>query len=183
MPSSRVAEIAATILEHSPTVTSDGRRVALATHRLLAGGAPVGGPADRGTSGLEGSAVQALQDSRPGVFRNDAQPVVGSWDLSIAELWPHGCTSTASGVRLCAWDTLFLPALLGQPADVRSRSPLDGEPITVRVSPGDRARVTAEPRRLDGPRSRVRRLHPQRPPLVRAKAARRPAAMPQAPRQ
>ena len=35
----------------------------------------------------------------------------------------------------CAWDTLFLAPVLGQPADVRSRDPGTGNPIEVRVSP------------------------------------------------
>ena len=35
----------------------------------------------------------------------------------------------------CAWDTLFLAPVLGQPADVRSRDPGTGTPIELRVSP------------------------------------------------
>ena len=136
MLSSRVDEIAATILEHSPPLTDDGRLVALGTYRLLAKGAPVqvGWIAERAR--LDSSRVEALLDSWPGVFRDDAQQVVGYWGLSIAELGPHRLH--VDGVCLsawCAWDTLFLPMLLGQPADVESRSPLDREPISLRVLP------------------------------------------------
>jgi len=134
--SSRVDEIAATILEHSPPLTGDGRRVALATYRLLANGAPVqvGWIAERAR--LDSSRVEALLDSWPGVFRDDAQQVVGYWGLSIVELGQHRLH--IDGVRLsawCAWDTLFLPTLIGQPADVESRSPLDRKPVSLRVRP------------------------------------------------
>jgi len=35
----------------------------------------------------------------------------------------------------CAWDTLFLAPVLGEPADVRSRDPATGTAIALRVSP------------------------------------------------
>jgi alkylmercury lyase len=35
----------------------------------------------------------------------------------------------------CAWDTLFLPALLGQPAHVRSRCPMTGAAVALTVNP------------------------------------------------
>ena len=72
-----IDEIAPTILELSPALTRDGRRVALATYRLLADGAPVEVEQIAARSGLDSSRVQALLDSWPGVFRDQAERVVG----------------------------------------------------------------------------------------------------------
>jgi alkylmercury lyase len=36
----------------------------------------------------------------------------------------------------CAWDTLFLPALLDAPANVRSTCPVGGTAVRLRVEPG-----------------------------------------------
>ena len=137
MLSSRVEETAATILEHSPPLTGDGQRLALATYWLLAEGAPVEVERIAKRTGLDCSQVEALLDSWPGVFRDDAGRLVGFWGPSTTKLGPHRLE--IDGVRLwawCAWDTLFLPALLGRPGDVESRSPLDGQPVGLRVAPG-----------------------------------------------
>lgn len=145
MLSSGVDEIAKTIVEHSPPLTGDGRRVALATYRLLARGAPVEIERIAERTDLDDSLVAALLNSWPGVFRDNAKRVVGFWGLSTMEVGPHRLH--VDGVRLsawCAWDTLFLPALLGQPGDVRSRSPLDWEPISLRVAPNRIESASAE---------------------------------------
>jgi alkylmercury lyase len=143
MLSAPIEEIAASILEHMPPLTPDGARVALATYRLLASGAPVGVKAIAERTGRNAEQADGLLSSWPGVFRDDAQRVIGFWGLSITKLGPHRLH--VDGKRLsawCAWDTLFLPELLAQPADVESRSPLDGEPITLRVTP-ERVRDTS----------------------------------------
>lgn len=36
----------------------------------------------------------------------------------------------------CAWDTLFLPELLDQPAEVGSTCPVTGAPVRLRVDDG-----------------------------------------------
>jgi alkylmercury lyase len=60
--------------------------------------------------------------------------VVGLMGLSVTEFGEHrielgGRTLTA----WCAWDTLFLPELLGGAARVRSRCPVTGEQISLTV--------------------------------------------------
>jgi hypothetical protein len=113
MLSARVDETAATILEHTPPLTRRGRRVALATYRLLARRAPVeiGQIAER--AGVNGSQTEALLGSWLGVFRDDSQRVVGYWGLSILEIGPHRLRVDGAWLSAwCAWDTLFLSELL-----------------------------------------------------------------------
>jgi alkylmercury lyase len=134
MLSARIDQVAATILEHSPQLASEGRSVALATYRLLADGSPVGVDHIAARVHLDATRVESLLSSWPGVFRAEGGPIVGFWGLSTTEFGPHRLY--VDGVTLsawCAWDTLFLPELLEQTAEVRSHSPLDGEPISLRV--------------------------------------------------
>ena len=136
MLSERIDQVAATILEHSPRLVGDGRCVALATYRLLAAGRPVEVEQISARAGVDGSEVEPLLGSWPGVFRDDAACVVGFWGLSTRELGPHRLyVDRVELSAWCAWDTLFLPEVLGRPADVRSRSPLGGDPVALRVGP------------------------------------------------
>jgi alkylmercury lyase len=69
----------------------------------------------------------------PNVHRDDGGAVVAFSGLSLR---PTEHRFTVAGRQLftwCAWDTLFLPALLAQPAAVRSTCPLTGAAVRVRV--------------------------------------------------
>jgi alkylmercury lyase len=131
-----LADIAASIIEHTPPLDTSGRRVALATYRALASGEPA--PVDRIAQDASVQVDEATQwlAGVPGVFRDDERRVVGFWGLSVERFGPHRLR--VDGVELsawCAWDTLFLPELLRRTADVHSRSPLDDASIVLRVSP------------------------------------------------
>jgi alkylmercury lyase len=136
MLSERIDHVAATILDHSPPLEDDGRSVALATYRLLAAGLPVELERISARAGVDSSRAEALLDSWRGVFRDGAGRIVGFWGLSTAKLGPHRLH--IDDVELsawCAWDALFVPELLARPVDVRSHSPLGGDPVALRVGP------------------------------------------------
>ena len=70
----------------------------------------------------------------PGVFTDEQNRVIGFLGLSIR---PTPNRLTLDGRRLyawCAYDTLFLPELLGASAEVESWCPVTGERITITVS-------------------------------------------------
>jgi alkylmercury lyase len=76
----------------------------------------------------------------PNVHRNEGGDVVAFGGLSLIAT-PH--RFEVDGRELftwCAWDTMFLPALLGQPAIVRSTCPITGDGVRLNVAP---ARVVA----------------------------------------
>jgi alkylmercury lyase len=59
--------------------------------------------------------------------------VIGFWGLSIRPM-PHRITVNAHTLYTwCAWDTLFLPELLGATAEIESTCPTTGQPITLTV--------------------------------------------------
>ena len=81
--------------------------------------------------------VRALLDTWPGVFRDDEGRVIGFWGLSTRRLSPTHCFRVGERelYAWCAWDTLFLPGILGQTAQIESTCPTTGESISLVVSP------------------------------------------------
>jgi alkylmercury lyase len=101
-----------------PALDPADQRLSLALYRELARGAPVAVLAS--LTGLAVEEVDRRLRAWPGVVYDDAHRVVGYWGLTISH--------TAHRLRIggrdlytwCAWDTLFLPELLGANAEVRS---------------------------------------------------------------
>jgi alkylmercury lyase len=118
-----------------PKLDPEGQRIGLALIRTLAAGAPV---SDREVAVATGATEAGVRDALarwPGVFRDEDGRVVGFMGLSVGEFGEHRIE--VDGRRLtawCAWDTLFVPGLLGRPARVSSRCPVTGEAITLTVS-------------------------------------------------
>jgi alkylmercury lyase len=82
--------------------------------------------------------VDRILDGWPGVFSDSERRIIGYWGLSIAEAYRSPHQLTIDGQRLsawCAWDTLFLPELLGKSAAVESQSPGLGGAIKLIVTP------------------------------------------------
>ena len=71
--------------------------------------------------------IDRILDGWPGVFSDSERRIIGYWGLSIAAAYTSPHQLTIDGQKLsawCAWDTLFLPQLLGTPAEVESKSPV-----------------------------------------------------------
>ena len=81
-----------------------------------------------------------ILDRLPNVFQDDAGRVVGFMGLSVAAMGDHRLHLAGRALSTwCAWDTLFLPELLGAEVRVTSRCPVTREAISMRA---DRAGVT-----------------------------------------
>ena len=75
------------------------------------------------------------REAAEGVYRDEAGRVVGYWGLAISEMSHR---FEVNGRRLstwCAWDTLFIPELLGKVAQVESLCPVSGKAIRLSVGP------------------------------------------------
>lgn len=115
----------------------DGRErdIALAIYRTVAEGEPADPRRIAEAAGHDTEAVEDALSLWPGVFRDDNGGIVGFWGLAQSEM-PH--RFEVGGVELfawCAWDTLFMPALINAPARVTSACPTTGEPISLLVTP------------------------------------------------
>jgi len=135
MPISISGGLAQKVADAFPDLSATDQRIAVGLYRLLAEGEPVS--PDRLAQHLDLSAhlVKEVLDSWPAVYFNDESDVIGFWGLALQEM-PH--RFKVNGRQLytwCAWDSLFIPELLGKTAEVESTCPTSGEIISLTVSP------------------------------------------------
>lgn len=137
----KIIELADKIVSAAPGFDPTGQRVAVKLYRLLAEGNPV--PSRRLASALNlaDETVSAVLSRFP-VFYDDQGAVVGFGGLTVAEMPPH--VFRVEGRTLytwCAWDSLFIPSILGKTADVASRDPITKMPISLTVEPDKVKRI------------------------------------------
>lgn len=115
------------------TYSPDEERVALATYRELAdhGVASVASIAAR--TERPADAVEGILANWQAVFRAGNGDVVGFLGLTAAEMPNRIRFGDVERSAWCAWDTLFLPGVVGQPAHVRSTDPVTGATIELDV--------------------------------------------------
>lgn len=125
-----VDEVAAAL----PRLDADQRRVGVAAYRLMAAGeratpehiAPlVVMPAGRIRVVVEDLPTATVADGEITAFLG-LQLEAGRHRLTFGE---------RSLSTWCAWDTLFLPGLIGRPGRAESRCPVTGEQVVVEVDP------------------------------------------------
>lgn len=120
-----------------PKLGSEERSVALEVYRDLAerGTISVGSLCAR--TGLDASRIEALLVHWPGVYRDEQRDIVGFWGLTAKPVSKHRLRIQGQErYAWCAWDCLFIPALLDQTVQVASVCPQTGELIELTVSPG-----------------------------------------------
>jgi alkylmercury lyase len=132
----RVEELAHQVAAPLPSLGSSEQAIALAVLRELACGAPVSVNRLAAAADLSEARMTDALDRLPGVFRDERQSIVGFMGLTVVEMGHHrvhldGRTLSA----WCAWDTLFLPELLGETVTVTSRSPASDAQISLTVTP------------------------------------------------
>ena len=109
--------------------------LALTLLRLLSEGRPVSAPALAQAADRREAGVVGRLSSWPNVERDPAGQIVAFSGLTLRRT-PHDFTVGNRQLHTwCAWDTLFLPALLRQTADVRSLCPVTGSVVELVVAP------------------------------------------------
>lgn len=127
--------VAHALSESMPPLAGEERRLALTLIRMLAEGEPVSTAAFAERASLDPQTVERLIDGVPGLHRDDAGRVIGFLGISLGET-PHRFeVDGATLYAWCAWDTLFLPRMIGKAARVRSSCRETGEAIALIVSP------------------------------------------------
>ena len=118
-----------------PRLDETDQRLALHLYRSLARGFPVDTRELAESVALPETETDAKLRGWPGVYYDDSRRVIGFWGLTIAPT-PHRLRSTGIGLYAwCAWDTLFLPELIGCAIEVESRCRGTGEPIRLSATP------------------------------------------------
>jgi len=88
--------------------------------------------------------VNSILDSWPGVFSDAERRIVGYWGLSLPAAYGSPHTIKMNGQTLsawCAWDTLFLPQLVGHMAEIESVGPVENGILRLTVTRERVARV------------------------------------------
>ena len=137
-------ELAASIVECFPTLNLLEQRLSLKLYRLLAEGQPVPRAALAERLEVPVETVNRILDGWPGVFSDTERRIVGYWGLSIPAAYESPHTLKINGRTLsawCAWDTLFLPQLVGHTADIESASPSDAGIVRLTITPQQVERV------------------------------------------
>lgn len=119
-----------------PHLDATGQELGVNLIRLLALGEPVDPAILGGLVGLPEAQVVDELDRWPGVFRNEQGQVIGYAGLTVIEMGHHRIHVNGRVLSTwCAYDTLFLPELLGAKVHVTSRSPDSDQGISLTVGP------------------------------------------------
>lgn len=127
-----------------PKLDGDSSNLAVQIYRLLALGEPVAQEDVAAATGLGEAHISELLAGWPGVFIEHGR-ITGFWGLTIKPMSRH--LLQVGGRTLytwCAWDTLFIPRILGQTAQVETPCPVTEETIRLTVSPQRVERVEPE---------------------------------------
>lgn len=120
-----------------PPLDATGQELAINLIRLLALGEPVDSAILGGLVGLPEAQVADELDRWPAVFRNERGQVIGYAGLTVLEMGHHRVHVNGRVLSTwCAYDTLFLPELLGAKVHVTSRSADSDREISLTVGPG-----------------------------------------------
>ncbi len=123
---------------HVPLFSTEEQRAAVTLYRELAKGQAVEATQlgrALGVSPAEARALMARDSIRCLVYADGQGRVLGFGGLATAPM--HHCFE-ADGRTLwtwCAWDSLFIPEILGKPARVTSPDPENGEVVRLFVLP------------------------------------------------
>ncbi len=116
-------------------ISPQEQELSMVLYRLLARGEPVTHPQLAEATAMPVAEVDRWLAQWLGVYHDDAGRVTGFLGLALNET-PHKLRLDGRELYAwCAWDTLFLPALMGKAVDVISHCAQTGEEIRLRVDP------------------------------------------------
>jgi len=130
--------ISRTLLDSVPRLSADEQRLSRAIYNELAKGEPVSrerlaailhSPTRRVVELLDGDGLCSLR------YYNEQRSVIGFGGLAVVPMHHRLVVGDHTLYGWCAWDTLFLPELLGATASVESVCPESGETIHLTVGP------------------------------------------------
>jgi alkylmercury lyase len=114
------------------------QRVAVTVYRELAKGKPVSGEQLAGPLGVSAETVPGILSREPlraFVFPDKQGLVVGFGGLAAAPMHHEFRVKGQQLWTWCAWDSLFIPKVLGEAVEVASRDPETGEVVRLTISP------------------------------------------------
>jgi len=118
-----------------PKLNPIEQQISIALYRLLAEGRPVARGVLAAQVGLSPALVREVLDNWYGVYYDAAGEIVGYRGLALKETSHRFRVRGRTLYAWCAWDTLFIPQILGVAAEIESNCPVSGDAIRLIVTP------------------------------------------------
>jgi alkylmercury lyase len=137
--SSQLEAWAKAVVDASPPLDADDRRIMIETYRLLAKGEPVSEEQITEATGLASERVDKSLRAWPLVLLDEDGRLVGFWGMHADHVEPTHAMAhdDATVYGWCAIDTLFIPEIIGREVRVESTDPTSGARIRLTVSPDE----------------------------------------------
>lgn len=129
------AKLVAIVNQLFPRLSRAEQQIAVALYRMLAEGRPVTREALAARAGLPRTQVDSVLGDWYGVFYDAAGKIIGYLGLALQKTGHRLRIDGQTLYAWCAWDTLFLPQILGTVAEVESNCPVSGETMRLTVAP------------------------------------------------
>lgn len=135
-----VDQLVSDLLARLPVVTGEEQRLGVEIYRQLAEGQPVAPSRLAQALGVATSDVAELL-KRPNLkcltYADQQGRIIGFGGLAVQEMAHHFIVDGRTLYTWCAWDSLFIPGILGRKADVESAAPESGARIRLTVAPNE----------------------------------------------
>ncbi len=133
-------QLASDLLDRLPVVTDEEQRLGVEIYRQLAEGQPVAPSRLAQALRLATSDVAELLE-RPSLksltYADEQGHIIGFGGLSVQEMTHRFTVDGRTLYTWCAWDSLFIPGILGRKAEVESPAPGSGARIRLTVAPNE----------------------------------------------
>ena len=122
-----------------PQFGDQNSRLLIKMWRILGQGRPVTKEMTTKAASEVGMSFEAAGEFLRQITERDSDDnIIGLLGLSLNQEWAHRLTINGAAFRTwCAWDTLFLPAMLGETVQIESESPVSGTTIRLAVTPDE----------------------------------------------
>jgi alkylmercury lyase len=142
-----VDQLASGLLARLPVVTGEEQRLGVEIYRQLAEGQPVAPSRLAQALRVATRDVAELLNGpnlKPLTYADQQGWIIGFGGLAVQEMTHRFIVDGRTLYTWCAWDSLFIPGILGRKADVESPAPQSGARIRLTVAPNEVQHV--EPR-------------------------------------
>lgn len=117
-----------------PVPSEQEQAVSLKLFHLLAEGTPVDVNSLAESVSLSQSTVKEMIQKWPDVYYDGEQHIIGYGGLTFKPTKHKIMFDNRTLYTWCAWDTLFLPAILGKTLEIESHCPIDDSIVKIRVN-------------------------------------------------
>jgi alkylmercury lyase len=130
-----LVQLSVTVLGLLPKLSEREQVISLGLYRLLAEGLPVSRQQLASALNLPVDVIKETLAQWLGVYYDGEERVTGYWGLALPKMAHRFLIGGKTLYAWCAWDTLFIPELLGQTVRVESNCPKTSRKIQLTVAP------------------------------------------------